>query len=386
VKPDAAMRQALVQARRAAGRTFPNPAVGAVVYRGDRVLGRGATRPYGGSHAEVIALAAAEKKAGARAVRGASMAVTLEPCCFTGRTGPCTEAIIEAGIAKVFVGCRDPHEKVAGRGIKKLRAAGIDVEVNVLESTCREHHRGFYSLCEKGRPFVSLKLATTLDGRIATASGESRWITGPAARQRVHQMRASVDAVMVGSQTAIADDPELTARRGDRVLHRPVRVLVDSRLRLATTARLYQDLAKADSPQTWVLCGEGARGRRKRADCGARMIEIPTKSGHLDLTRALSALGEAGLTNVLVEGGGGLAAALLRAERVDEIHWFQAPMLLGGDARAALGPLAIETLSKRLELENVDVRKVGSDLHIRARVHFPESERPRGHHTGGRQR
>ncbi len=379
------MRQALACAARASGRTFPNPAVGALVYRGDRVLGRGATRPYGGPHAEVVALVAACKKSAARAPRGATLAVTLEPCCFTGRTGPCTEAIIEAGIARVHVGCRDPHEKVAGRGIQKLRAAGIEVNVGVLEPRCREHHRGFFSLCEKKRPFVSLKLATTLDGRIATATGESRWITGAESRAVVHRMRAATDAVMVGSQTAIADDPDLSARRGERIVQRPVRVLVDSRLRLKGDARLYQGLHEDDAPRTWVLCREGARGRRRVVESGARLIEIPGQSGHLDLGRALRALGDAGLTSLLVEGGGGLGAALLRAELVDEIHWFQAPMLLGGDARAALGPLEINELSASLKLENVVVRKVGSDLHIRARV-LARNEEQRAGKGGGRTR
>lgn len=367
------MRSALGQARSAAGRTFPNPAVGAVVFRAARVLGRGATTPPGGPHAEVGALGSALKRFGPRAVRGASMAVTLEPCCFTGRTGPCTQAIIDAGIARVYVGCRDPHARVNGRGIRKLRAAGIAVEVGVLESQCRRHHRGFFAVCGRGRPFVSLKLATSLDARIATASGESRWISGPESRRWVHGMRARSDAVMVGSGTALADDPELTARRDGRIIHRPVRVLVDSRLRLGAQAKLYQGLlpapgAEAAEFQTWVLCGGRAPGRRAVAAQGARLIDVPGKPGHLDLHAGLEALAEAGLTTVLVEGGGGLAAALLRAQVVDEIHWIQAPMLLGGDARPALGPLAIDRLAESLRLVDVEVRRRGADVHYSARI------------------
>ncbi len=380
MKADAAMRLALGQARRAAGRTFPNPAVGAVIYRGDLVLGRGATRPPGGPHAEVVALASAERRVGLRGLRGASLAVTLEPCCFTGRTGPCTDAILEAGIGRVVIGCRDPHARVSGRGIRQLRHAGVEIEVGIREDECRRHHRGFFSLCKAKRPFVILKLASTLDGRIATAAGESRWITGPQSREEVHRMRSRVDAVMVGSNTALADDPELSARRAGRIVHRPIRILVDSRLRLGTGAKLYQGLGGdcADPPgrasarrvqpgfRTWVLTAARARGRREVAATGAQLIDVPKRDSHLDLAAGLRALGERGLTSVLVEGGGGLASALLRADVVDEIHWFQAPMLLGGDARPALGPLGIEELSSALELTDVKVRRIGEDLHTRA--------------------
>jgi diaminohydroxyphosphoribosylaminopyrimidine deaminase/5-amino-6-(5-phosphoribosylamino)uracil reductase len=365
MRSEKAMRQALLQARRASGRTFPNPAVGAVVFRADRILGRGSTRPPGGPHAEIVALQAARRRFGERALRGASMAVTLEPCCHTGRTGPCTEALAEAGLARVYVGCRDPHPLVRGRGLRRLRAHGIRVETGVLESECREQHRGFLSLCQRGRPFVTLKLASSLDGRIATARGESRWITGPEARRAVHRLRSRVDGVMVGSGTALADDPELTARLGRRVMHRPVRILVDSRLRVSPQARLYQAHSGARS---WVLCGRGARGRRAVEATGALLVPVRTRGSHLDLEAALRALGERGLTSLLVEGGGKLAAALLRAELVDEIHWFLAPTLLGGDALAALGALELRRLTDATQLVDLRVARLGSDLHLRARV------------------
>jgi len=198
VNAESAMRLALAQGRRARGRTHPNPCVGAVVFRGDRVLGRGCTRPAGGPHAEIVALRDAVRRFGAARVRGAAIAVTLEPCSHTGRTGPCTDAILEAGLRRVFVGHADPHTEVSGRGIRTLRRAGLEVEVGVLADACRELHRGFLSVCERGRPFVDLKLASTLDGRIATASGESRWITGPDARAAVHRPRARSDAIPVG--------------------------------------------------------------------------------------------------------------------------------------------------------------------------------------------
>jgi diaminohydroxyphosphoribosylaminopyrimidine deaminase/5-amino-6-(5-phosphoribosylamino)uracil reductase len=323
------------------------------------------------------------------------LAVTLEPCCFTGRTGPCTDAILEAGIGRVVIGCRDPHARVSGRGIRQLRRARVEIEVGVREDECRRHHRGFFSLCKAKRPFVILKLASTLDGRIATASGESRWITGPQSREEVHRMRSRVDAVMVGSNTALADDPELSARRAGRIVHRPIRILVDSRLRLGTGAKLYQGLGGdcADPPgrasarrvqpsfRTWVLTAARARGRREVAATGAQLIDVPKRDSHLDLAAGLRALGERGLTSVLVEGGGGLASALLRADVVDEIHWFQAPMLLGGDARPALGPLGIEELSSALELTDVKVRRVGEDLHTRAGLVRRDARSGRG--SGG---
>jgi len=202
--PEAAMRLALACARRARGRSFPNPPVGAVVFRGDRVLGSGATRSVGGPHAEVVAVRRALRIHGARALRGASIAVTLEPCNHHGRTSPCTALLIEAGLRQVLVGHGDPHPTVSGRGIARLRRAGLQVKVGVLERECREQHRGFLSVCSRGRPFVALKLASSLDGRIAVMSGESRWITGVAARALVHRLRAQTDAVMVGSGTALA--------------------------------------------------------------------------------------------------------------------------------------------------------------------------------------
>lgn len=366
MSPEAAMRLALAQARRSRGRTFPNPPVGAVVYRGDRVLGSGRTRPVGGPHAEVVAIDAALRRVGARALRGASLAVTLEPCCHTGRTGPCTQRILEAGLRRLFVGHLDPHARVRGRGVARLRRAGLAVRVGVLERECREQHRGFLSVVERGRPFVALKLAASLDGRIATASGASRWITGPSARALVHRLRAASDAVLVGAETALADDPELTARRGERVVHRPVRIVADSRLRVPPEARLY----RGESGRTWVLCSAKAPARRRRSliEAGARLVDVPDRGGRLDLRKGFEKLARAGLTEVLVEGGGELAAGLLREDLVDELHWFAAPKLLGGDARPALGALRIERLAEAAMLADVSTRRVGDDLHVRARV------------------
>jgi len=355
------MRLALAQARRASGRTFPNPPVGAVVFRGDRVLGLGHTRPVGGAHAEIAAIEAAIRRHGARAVRGASLAVTLEPCSHHGRTPPCADRVIEAGVAAVWIGHRDPHHAVAGRGAARLRRAGVHVEVGVLERECREQHRGFLSVLAQRRPFVSLKLAATLDGRIATAAGESRWISGPTARAAAHRLRRRVDAIWVGAETALADDPELTARARGRVVHRPLRLVADTRLRLPPGARMLRGAPGS----TWVLCGASAPSARRRAleAAGARVLVLACEGDQLDLRRALRRLGQEGLTEILVEGGGRLAAGLLRHSLVDELHWFSAPVLIGGDGRAALGALGLSTLDQAPRLAAVSLRRVGDDAH-----------------------
>ncbi len=366
MKPEVAMARALACARRGAGRCFPNPSVGAVLLRGERILGSGTTQPAGGPHAEVVALQSAVRRHGARAVRGATLVVTLEPCAHKGRTAPCCDAIIEAGIARVIAGVRDPHPHTSGRGFRRLRSKGVTVQKGVLEAECREQHRGFFSVVQRGRPWVALKLAATLDGRIATAAGESRWITGRPARALVHRLRDRHDALMIGSGAARADDPALTVRRPGHSERTPVRVLVDARLRVSPSARLFRD---AGAAQTWCLCatGHGPRKRSAREARGARLLaQNARRDGHLDLRFALRRLAREGLTSVLVEGGGGLAAALLRLGLVDELHWFSAPALLGGDAHAALGALGLRRLSARVRFRPRVVRRVGADLYLHA--------------------
>jgi diaminohydroxyphosphoribosylaminopyrimidine deaminase/5-amino-6-(5-phosphoribosylamino)uracil reductase len=262
------------------------------------------------------------------------------------------------------VGLRDPHPLVSGRGLRRLRRRGVAVRVGVLPEACRDHHRGFLSVCERGRPWVVLKLASTLDGRIATSSGESQWISGARSRAFVHGLRASSDAVMVGSGTALADDPALTARRGERVVHAPVRVLVDSRLRVPTSARLYQE----SRGEAWVLCGRGVRGRKARSQVGARVLEVRRRGRGLDLAASLERLAQEGLTQILVEGGGQLAASLLRSHCLDEIHWIVAPRLIGGDGQPALGPLGLRSLSESDVFESVEVSRLGDDVRLTARV------------------
>lgn len=358
------LRAALAAARRGDGRVFPNPSVGAVIYRGDRVLGRGTTQPPGGRHAEIMAIESVRRRHGDRALRGASIATTLEPCSFTGRTGPCADAIVAAGLGRVVSGCQDPHPRVGGRGYQRLRAAGIEVVTGLLEAECRYQHRGFLSAIERGRPWVALKLATSLDGRIATARGESRWITGPESRAFVHRLRDASDGIMIGSETALADDPRLDVRRGAKHVRTPVRVLLDGRLRVPPTSKLLSD---RDADRTWVLCGERARGIGAVRQTAGRVLPIRRNpAGRVDLARAMKTLAKEGLTTVLVEGGGGLAAALVRARVVDEVHWMLAPKLIGSDGRPGLGPLALRRLRDAVALSPERVSRRGEDLHVHA--------------------
>ncbi len=368
VTAERAMERALSMACKGDGRTFPNPSVGAVLFRGDRFLGGAHSSPAGGPHAEILAMRRASQRHGEKSLRGASLAVTLEPCSHQGRTGPCADAVIAAGIRRVFIGQRDPNPHVSGRGIRRLRRAGLEVEVGTLAEACADQHRGFFSAMRRGRPWVALKLAATLDGRIATASGESRWITSPESRARVHRLRDRHDAVVVGSGTARADDPALSIRRADgQVLRWPVRVVIDGALALSPRAALFRDDAAA---RTLCLTRRGHSKRRRalRESAGARVIEVPARAGHIDLGRALERLAAEGLTSIWVEGGGGLAAALLQRGLVDELHWFAAPSLLGADARPAIGELGLSRLVDRVRLDVREVRRCGPDLYVHARI------------------
>lgn len=295
------------------------------------------------------------------ATRGATVYVTLEPCCHWGKSPPCTQALIAAGVARVVIGVPDPDPRVNSQGIAQLRAAGIAVETGVLEQEARASLEGFIRRVTQGRPMVTLKLATTLDGKIATARGESQWITGPEARQHAHVLRGRHDAVMAGAGTAVADDPELTCRiPGFRDVP-VVRVIADSHLRTPLTARLLRTAREAPS---WFLIREDADQDRQRAfrDAGAVLLPVPAGPVGVDITTALRALGDAGLTRVLVEGGGQLAAALLRADLVDRIAWFHAPAIMGGDGWSGVQAFGIETLSAMPRFQRIRVTELGDDL------------------------
>jgi len=353
------MRLALELARRGLGRTRPNPPVGAVVVRGGRIVGTGWHRRAGTAHAEAIAL----DQAGA-AARGATLYLTLEPCTHQGRMPPCTPRVIASGVRRVVIAASDPNPLVSRRGVARLRRAGIAVTTGVEEAAARELIAGFARHVVSGRPFVRLKLAASADGRIATRTGASRWITGPQARRLVHRWRNEMDAVLVGVDTVIADDPELTCRRaGGRD---PVRVVVDGRLRIPPRARLLHD---GRSP-VWIATRvkHDAKQAERLARTGATVLPLATRGTHVDLGALLLALGRRDITSVLVEGGSQLAAALIAGGHVDELCWFSAPLLIGGDGLPMIGALGVRSLRGALPLADLRVERVGVDLLHTARV------------------
>ena len=350
------MGLALSLGRRGWGRVWPNPSVGCVIVRDGRVLGRGWTADGGRPHAETRALAQAGE------ARGATAYVTLEPCAHHGKTPPCAEALVASGVARVVVGTGDPDPRVAGRGIAILRAAGVDVVVGVREAEARADLAGFLLRVTEDRPFVTLKLAASLDGRIATASGESRWITGPEARATVHVLRARHDAVMVGGGTARADDPLLTVRGlGERP--QPVRVVLSKDLGLPLNGKLART---AREVPLWLVHGEGATTAPWES-LGARCIAVPAGSDGLDLRAALAALAGQGLTRVFCEGGGQVAAALLRAGLVDELVVFHAGLALGAEGRDMLGDLHLGRLADAPRLRLANLSQLGDDAMSRWR-------------------
>lgn len=347
---------ALGLARRGHGNVWPNPSVGCVVVRDGIVVGRGWTQPGGRPHAETEALA----RAGS-ASRGATAYVTLEPCAHHGRTPPCADAFVSAGVARVVVALQDPDPRVDGGGIARLRAAGIEVETGVCADQAAEVAAGFLLRIGAGRPQVTVKLATTLDGRIATGSGESRWITGEVARALGHGLRARCDAILVGAATAALDDPDLTCRLPGLESRSPVRVVVDGATPLPPTHKL---VAGARDLPTIVLVAAGADAERRKAytGAGAEIEEVPRGSdGRTDLAAALQALGARGITRLLVEGGGRTIASLMREDLVDRLVWFRAPRVIGGDGTPGIAELGLDSLDAAPEFVKLSARSAGED-------------------------
>ena len=348
------MRRALVLARKGAGRTAPNPAVGAVIVSRGRIVGEGYHRAAGEPHAEIEALRAAGEKA-----RGADLYVTLEPCDHRGRTGPCTAAILGAGVGRVAYAMEDPNPRVRGRGARRLREAGVVVRDGLMETEARELNRGYLRWVVSGRPHVTLKLAISLDGQIAAAGGASRWITGEAARLAVHRMRSEADALLVGGGTARRDDPLLTARiRGGR---NPRRVILTTRPGGILRNRLF----RAGSGEVLVACPAGIPRReleRLRA-LGARVLILPSRGGRVRAAGLLDALGAEGVTSLLVEGGGRTAGWLAAEGAIDRYVLFIAPLLLGEGVRAVSG-WACPDPESGVRLALVAVRRVGEDLMV----------------------
>ncbi|WP_343215266.1 bifunctional diaminohydroxyphosphoribosylaminopyrimidine deaminase/5-amino-6-(5-phosphoribosylamino)uracil reductase RibD [Falsiroseomonas tokyonensis] len=354
---EAHMRAALALAARGLGNTWPNPAVGCVIVAADgQVVGRGWTQPGGRPHAETEAL----KRAGA-AARGATAYVTLEPCCHWGRTPPCTNALIAAGVSRVVVALRDPDPRVDGEGFSRLRAAGVVVEEGLLAEEAASLNAGFIKRLRHGLPLVTLKLATSLDGRIATSTKESRWITGPESRRVAHALRARHDAILVGSGTVLDDDPDLTCRLPGGVPVPAPRVVADARLRIPLTARLVRT-ARETPTLVATTPGHPDTALAPLREAGVEILELSAGPEGLSMHGLLSALAARGLTRVLAEGGSGIAASLLREELVDRLAWFHAPMVIGGDGIPASYALPLPELAKAPKFRRMAHRTIGADV------------------------
>jgi diaminohydroxyphosphoribosylaminopyrimidine deaminase/5-amino-6-(5-phosphoribosylamino)uracil reductase len=351
------MTRALHLAARGQGRTSPNPTVGAVVISGGRIVGQGFHPKAGAPHAEALALT----QAGARA-KGGTLYVTLEPCSHTNkRTPPCVPAIAAAGIRRVVAAMQDPNPQVKGDGIRRLRKAGLNVAVGCLEAQAAQLNEGYLHRMKTGRPFVTLKAAITLDGKIATARGESKWITGPPARRHAHHLRSRMDAILVGIGTVLADNPRLTVRVG-RPVRQPLRVILDSRLRIPTTARiLSRQMKQGTVIMTTTRAPKSRLARLRRA--GVAIHVLPTQDRHASLRACLSGLGKIGVNNLLIEGGGEVIAAALQAGVVNRLHLYVAPKLLGGqNARSVVGGVSPSRLTQALAIRNLRVKRLGSDF------------------------
>jgi diaminohydroxyphosphoribosylaminopyrimidine deaminase/5-amino-6-(5-phosphoribosylamino)uracil reductase len=351
------MRHALGLAARQLGQVAPNPAVGCLIVKDGVVLGRGVTQAGGRPHAETEAL----RQAG-EAARGACAYVTLEPCSHFGKTPPCARALIEAGIARAVIAVRDPDPRVDGGGITALEAAGVAVTLGVLEAQAAALNAGFFLTKTQGRPLVTLKLATSLDGKIATAAGESRWITGEASRALAHGLRANHDAVLVGFHTAAADDPLLDVRLPGLENRRPVRVILDARLATPPTHRV---VTTARRQPTWIVSVEGhgdAQSRAALERAGVEILTFPAADrGRVPIVAVLQALAGRGITRLLVEGGGGLAASLIKADLVDRLVWFRGGQVIGADGIPAVAGFDVTHLVEARRFLRERAHEVGGD-------------------------
>lgn len=352
------MSRALRLARRGLYTAHPNPRVGCVLVNDGKVVGEGWHSRTGEAHAEIVALNAAGD-----AARGATAYVTLEPCSHHGKTPPCADALIAAGVGHVVAAMVDPNDKVAGRGHTALEGAGISVRSGLLQDEATSLNEGFLSRLQRGRPFVRLKMASSLDGSTAMANGESQWITGQAARDDVQRLRAVSGAVMVGAGTVLADDPSLTVR-GDEIDHdgmQPLRVVLDSQLKMPVTARMLSLPGR-----TAVFCSDDS-AKSGLESAGASVHVVAGENGGLDLAAVMSKLADLEINDVLVEAGSTLAGSMLQSDLIDELVIYQAPHIMGSETRGMFTTPDLQSIDQRLQLNIVDIRKIGVDLKITAR-------------------
>ncbi len=351
------MDLALRLGRRGLGNVWPNPAVGCVLVQDRVVVGRGWTQPGGRPHAETEAL----RRAGASA-SGAVAYISLEPCAHQGATPPCADALIDAGISRAVIGATDPDPRASGAGIERLRDGGVEVETGVCSDAATELNAGFFSRIERRRPLVTLKVAATLDGRIAARTGQSKWITGEGARQRAHVLRATHDGILIGSATALNDDPMLTCRLPGLGARSPIRIVVDRRRRVHRGLALIESAGKVP---TWVftLEDDDPAWSEIMRQAGAEIFELPpTEDDEIYLSSVMQVLAERGLTRVLVEGGAAVAASLCRASLADRLAVFRAPVLFGQDGLAMVGQLDFSDIADAVTFERIAVEPVGKDI------------------------
>lgn len=355
------MKRALTLARRGVGKTSPNPAVGCVIVQNNAIVGEGWHKKAGTPHAEVHALRQAGEKA-----RGAEVYVTLEPCSHFGKTPPCADALVAAGVSAVFVGMIDPNPHVSGKGVKILRAAGIEVVSGVLQDECISINRPFIKHISTGMPYLILKSAMTLDGKTATASGDSKWITNEKSRLYVHRIRGMVDGIMVGVGTVVADDPQLTCRMPGKGRD-PVRIVVDSRLRIPLQARILHQESEAKTFIAAVLPDSEKMNQLK--DLGVEVLVCKEREGRVDLADLMKKLGAMGIQSLLLEGGRELAGEAMRLRLIDKYLLFYAPKLVGGDGIGLFAGKGVERMDDAPRLNNIQIRRFGHDLMLEG---YPE--------------
>ena len=377
------MRRAIELAKKGGGYVHPNPLVGCVVVNDGAIIAEGYHEKYGEYHAERNALTRCQSE-----TKGASLYVTLEPCCHYGKTPPCTEIIIEKGIKKVYVGILDPNPLVAGKGVKRLQDAGIDVEVGLCADEIRELNKVFLKYITTKRPYVIMKTAMTLDGKIAAFTGDSKWVTNDESRKMVHQLRSEMSGVVVGINTVLADDPMLNCRL-ERHYHQPVRIVVDSNLRIPVDCQLVKT---AKEYRTIVACRHFDRSEAERSEVeksslnvnkqkgfldsmqtlemrGLEVIHCASKDDHVDINDLMTKLGAQGIDSLLLEGGGTLNAAFLEAGCVDEVWAFIAPKIIGGaDAKTPVSGKGIDKMSEAINLQDIDIQNINGDILIKGKI------------------
>jgi len=358
------MRLALDLARKAEGQTNPNPVVGAVLVKSGEIVAKGYHKKAGLPHAEIIAL----RKAGGKA-RGADLYVNLEPCCHHGRTPPCTEAIIAAGIKRVILGIRDPNLLVSGRGIRFLRKQGVEVVTGVLRRDCEKINESFVKYITTGRPWVILKSAFSLDGKIATRTGDSRWITGSKARAYVHRLRSRVDAVLVGAETVRVDDPQLTVRPKKKGVQNPARVIVAGKNTISLSAKIFNNAHKERVIYATSASLSSAR-KKKFKEIGVEVLLVKHKKKQVDLPLLMDKLGEMEITSIMIEGGSEISGNALKEKLIDKVIYFLAPKIIGGkNAPGPVGGQGIAKLKDFIQVKEMSVEKLGNDLVIEGDIH-----------------